>query len=154
MPFDVNGPTRQDTWAVSVFVEDQNGNLLNCEIWDAKDGGEVDSEETKYPPGGMAPKVSLGGQQTTGNVTVSRLYRLVRDHQKLMSTFFAGAGKAKMKIVQHPLDLNGNPFGTAIVYNGILKRVTPPTVDSKSSDEARIELEMTPDGLPMVQASA
>jgi hypothetical protein len=147
------GPTRMDTFAVNVQVEDVGHPariMLNCGIWDKKTGGEVDSEESKYPPGGMQTQVSLGGRKNVGNVTVSRLYRLVRDHQDLMQRLIDGAGKARMVVAQQPLDIDGNVFGRPLVTKGTLKRVTPPEVDSESSDAAMVELEMTVEGEPVV----
>ena len=145
----MSGPTRQDTWDVTVRVQDvtnPNRPWLNLGTWDKKDGGQGDSEETTYKPGGMQPSISLGGTQTVENITVSRLYRLVRDHQELIGRLYAGRGKAQMTVSQQPLDIEGAVFGRPIVWRGILKRVTPPTVDSESSDAAMIELEMTVDG--------
>jgi hypothetical protein len=148
---DTGGPTRSDTWAVFVQVEDiRTGRMMDLGIWDKKDGGEVDSEETKYKPGGMQSQVSLGGSKLTGNVTFSRLYRLLRDHATVHQTLITGAGRASVILMQQPLDINGNQFGRPIVYRGTLKRVSPPTVDSESSDPAMIELEMTIDGEPVI----
>jgi hypothetical protein len=147
------GPTRQDTWAVTVFVE----NLLvpgrpmqNLGIWDKKSGGEVDSEEYKYSPGAMAGTISLGGRKNVGNVTVSRLYRLMRDHTSEHQMLITGVGKARATVSQQPLDVDGNVFGPPLVLRGTLKRVTPPEVDSESSDAAMVELEITPEGEPVV----
>lgn len=146
-------PTRADTWNVTVSVEDvtnPNRPMMPLGTWDKKSGGEVDSEEYKYNPGAMAEPISLGGRRQVGNVTVSRNYRLVRDHQNLMAKLIAGAGKARMTVSQQPLDINGNSFGRPIVYNGTLKRATPPEHDSEGSDAAMIELEMTTEGSPVV----
>ena len=146
------GPTRQDTFEVTVRVQDvtnPNRPMLDLGIWDKRDGGQVDSEEYKYPPGGMRPVVSLGGRKNVDNITVSRLYRLVRDHQELIGRLMAGVGKARMEVSQQPLDIEGNAFGRPIVWRGILKRCTPPGVDSESSDPAMIELEMTIEGEPV-----
>jgi len=147
----VGGPTRSDTFEVTVEVQDvTNPNLpmLDLGVWDKKSGGQGDSEETTYPPGGMKPNVSLGGRQTVENVTVSRLYRLVRDHQNLLARLYAGRGKAEMVVKQQPLDINGHAFGQPITWRGKLKRVTPPDHDSESNDAALIELEMTVEGEP------
>jgi hypothetical protein len=149
----VSGPTRADTWDVTVQVEDvrhPNRIMLNLGTWDKRGGGQVDSEEYKYPPGAMQQTVSLGGRKNTDNVTVSRLYRLVRDHSNLVQKLINGAGKARMTVSQQPLDVNGNAFGQPIVWRGTLKRVTPPEHDSESSDAALIELEMTVEGEPVV----
>jgi hypothetical protein len=55
------------------------------------------------------------------------------------------AGKGKVVINKQPLDVDGNVFGTALRYTGMLKRVLPPEVDSESSNAALLELEVTPD---------
>lgn len=147
------GPTRQDTFLVNVRVQDITSGsttLRDCGTWDKKSGGEVDSEEMRYKPGGMEPAISLGGSKNVGNVIVSRLYRLQRDHQELVPMLLAGAGKAKMQVSQLPLDIEGNAFGRPIVHVGTLKRVTLPEHDSESSDAAMIELEMTVSGEPAV----
>lgn len=144
--------TRQDTWAITVSVEDvtnPNRPLMPLGVWDKKAGGEVDSEEYKYNPGAMAEAVSLGGRKITGNVTTSRLYRLVRDHQELTRKMIAGVGKARVVVAQQPLDVDGNAFGRPIVWNGTLKRWTPPEVDSESSDAALVEIEVTAEGQPV-----
>ena len=145
------GPTRQDTFSVVVLVENvtlPNRPMQNLGVWDKKDGGEIDSEEYKFSPGGMAATVSLGGKKNVGNVTVSRLYRLERDHGSETPMLIAGVGKAKMIVQQLPLDINGNAFGRPIVWRGTLKRHTPPPHDSESSDAALVELEMTVEGEP------
>lgn len=147
------GPTRQDTWSVTVQCEDvtvASRPMRNLGVWDKKQGGETDSEEYKYSPGAMAGTVSLGGRKNVGNVTVSRLYRLLRDHATVLRMLISGAGKARIVIAQQPLDINGNVFGNPIVWNGTLKRVSPPEVDSESSDAALIEIEATVEGEPTV----
>jgi len=139
------GPTRKDTFRVSVFVE---GMTWTDRIWDKKSGGQVDSDETKYNPGGMQPPVSLGGKKTVENLVVSRLYRHERDHL-IVQDLLDKVGKANMSVQQQPLDINGAPFGNPIIWRGTLKRVTPPEHDSESNDAALIELEMTVDGYPV-----
>lgn len=146
-------PTRQDTWNVTVRLQDltnPNKPMNNLGTWDKKSGGELDSDETKYNPGAMAKAISLGGKTTPGNITVSRLYILERDHQVLLPKVIAGTGRASMEVHQQPLDVDGNAFGKPIVWKGTLKRATFPEVDSESSDAAMIELEMTVEGDPGV----
>lgn len=142
------GPTRADTYAVNVQIaHPRTGNLIDYGTWDKMGGGEIDSDDTKYKPGAMGPPVSLGGPKTVGNVTVSRLYRLGRDHDGVQQLIDA-SGKSYMVVTKQPLDLDGNAYGRPIVYKGRLKRVTPPEVDSESADAGMIELEMTVDGFP------
>jgi hypothetical protein len=138
------GPTRADTWRTTVTIDGENFG-----VWDKKSGGAIDSDETKYNPGGMAPQVSLGGKKNVENVTFSRLYRLQRDHQR-MQKLINKVGKGSVAVHQQPLDVDGNVFGKPLVYRGTLKRVTPPDVDSESNNGAMIELEVTIEGQPHV----
>jgi hypothetical protein len=138
------GPTRQDTYRVTVSVDGKS-----WDVWDKMSGGEVDSAEYKYKPGGMAPTVSLGGTKTTGNITVSRLYRLVRDHDHLQ-TLFNNVGRGGVVVKKQPLDIDGHAYGKPIVYTGILKTVTPPAVDSESTDPGMLEIVITTDDEPTV----
>ncbi len=132
--------SREDQYSVTVSID---GTDLG--VFDKLTGGEVDSEETKFRPGGMQPHVSLGGYKTVNNVTVSRLYDLSRDHLKV-PFLLDRVGKGTATISKQPLDTNGNPFGPPIVYTGKLKQVTLPDHDSESSDAAMIELEFSPSG--------
>ena len=138
------GPTRQDTYRITVSVAG-----INTGIWDKMTGGDVDSEENKYAPGGMAPHVSLGGRRTVENITVSRLYRLERDHVDLMQRMIDWVGRAQV-VAKQPLDIEGNGYGSPLVYQGTLKRVSPPEVDSEASDAGLWEIEVTTDGFPSV----
>lgn len=142
------GPTRQDTHRITVYISHPtNGNLINYGVFDKWSGGEVDSEETKYYPGGMVPPVSLGGRRTAGNVTISRLYRLERDHDKIQQ-LYDSAGRSRAVISRQPLDIDGNIYGRPIVYNATLKKVQAPDLDSEQSGAALLELEFTIDGYP------
>lgn len=138
------GPTRADTWRCTVSLNGEN-----MGVWDKKTGGKVTSNVTQYLPGGMAPQISLGGTKTTENVTMERLYRLHRDHQK-MQRWINQAGKGKVVIHQQPLDIDGNSFGTPIVYKGTLMSVTPPEHDSTSTNPAMIIIEVVVDAQPHV----
>lgn len=133
--------SRQDTYNVTVRVDE-----VPTGTWDKMSGGMVDSDETKYKPGGLAPEVSLGGSVSVENVTVSRLYDLERDHQGLVRTLIARVGKAKVAVVKQPLDQDGLPFGSPLVYKGTLKSVSPPDPDSESSDAGLLEIEVTTAG--------
>mgnify|MGYP000981747695 CR=1 FL=1 len=132
--------SREDQYNVTVRIEGlANPNLGT---FDTFSGGEVDSEETKYRPGGMAAQVSLGGSKSVGNVTVSRLYDLSRDHP-IVAALIALAGRANMTVTKQPLNVDGSASGAPLVYTGKLKAVTPPDHNSESSDAAMIELEMS-----------
>ena len=131
---------RQDQFDVRVTVDGED-----LGTFDKFSGGEIDSEEVTYKPGGMAPRISLGGSVNPGNVTVSVLYDLARINQ-VVHWLAARVGKADMVVSKQPLDVDGNVFGRPLVYQGKLKQVNPPEHDSESSDAALIELEMTPAG--------
>lgn len=142
------GPTRQDTHRITVQIANPHtGVMSDFGVWDTFSGGDVDSDQTQYYPGGMAPPVALGGRKTSGNVTVSRLYRLERDHDR-MQFLIDAASKSSMRVARQPLDLNGNKYGKALIYRGILKHVTPPDLDSQQSGPALLSLEMSIDGYP------
>lgn len=133
--------SRSDQYNVTVEVT-YGGLTRALGTWDKLSGGEVDSEETKYFPGGMAAQVSLGGRRTVGNVTVSRLYRLDRDHP-LVGWLLGGAGKATVTVTKASMTIDSAAVGNPLVYTGTLKAVTPPEHDSESSDAALLEMEIT-----------
>jgi hypothetical protein len=129
--------SRADQYNVTVSLD---GNGLGT--WDKMSGGEKDSEESKYRPGGMQATLSLGGYTTVGNVTVSRLFKLDRDYAQL-SNLLDRVGRGAVVVTKQSLDTDGNPYGKPTVYTGILKTVTPPEHDSESSDAALIEIEVS-----------
>jgi hypothetical protein len=133
-------PTREDTWRIDVTV---GGRVLG--VFDSKDGGEIDSEEAKYAPGGMMPEISLGGRRTIGNITVGRYCDRTRDWP-LIKWLANQVGAARVTIGLTPLDPNGIVGGDPLTYSGTLKTVTPPDIDSTGNDAAKLELECTIDG--------
>lgn len=134
--------SRLDQYDVSISV-----NGTNLGTWDKMSGGAIDSEELKYKPGAMATEISLGGPITVGNVTVSRLYDLQRDHP-LVPTLKGAVGKGVVVVRKQPLDLNRSPFGNPIVYTGTLKTLTLPEPDSEGSGSpAMVELEISSAGI-------
>lgn len=142
------GPTRQDTYRITVLIEDPaTGNMLNHGVFDKKSGGDLDSDDTKYYPGGMVDPVSLGGRRTVSNLTVSRLYRLERDHASLQK-MYDSVGRSDAVVSVQPLDIQGVVFGKPIVYNCKLKTVTTPEPDSEQSGAGMLQLEFTVTGFP------
>ena len=135
--------SRQDMYSVSVRI-DWPG-LGDLGVFDTFKGGEADSDEQKYRPGGMAPPVSLGGAVTMGNITIERLYVLERDHV-IAHSLYAATGVATVTVSKQPLDFNKVPYGRPLVYVGKLKKVNPPQHDSTSSDPGLLELEFVPTG--------
>jgi hypothetical protein len=129
--------TRQDTFTLVVQVE---GNSLG--IWDKKTGGDLDSDEVKYYPGGMGDALSLGGRLVPNNVTLQRLYDLQDDHDNI-NYLLQAVGHGAVKVTQRPLQLNGQGYGKLVTWNGILKRVLIPDVDSEATSAALIEIEVS-----------
>lgn len=119
---------RQDQWANTVTIDG-----VAWGVWDTLGGGEVEAEETKYRPGGMAAEVSLGGYTSVGNLTLGRL--LTKAQWEPMATLMrTKVGKATVSVSRQPLDVDGQPFGKPLVYSGTLMNVTPGDTDSNSSD--------------------
>lgn len=132
--------SRLDQYDIGVSVDG-----VDLGTFDKMSGGEVDSDETTYKPGGMGARISLGGSQNIGTITLSRLYQLTRDHLNV-HWLITRAGKGQVVIKKKSLDVDGNVFGAPLVYTGRLKMVHPPEPDSTASTEALIELEVTPTG--------
>ena len=104
--------------------------------FDKRTGGDVDSSETKYKPGGMLPERALGGTATVGNVTVDRLYDVARDHD-LIRRCRGRVGKAGMRVTEVPIDADGVPLSVEpTVRTGVLKTVNEPDYDSNSESAA------------------
>jgi hypothetical protein len=143
-----NTPTRQDTFRVTLTIDGKNYG-----VWDKKTGGDVDSNELKYRPGGMGPIQSMGGTRVTNNITLQRDYDRVRDHDHV-NEFLKAVGKKRATVHQQPLDLDGNPYGKAIHWHGVFKRVLAPDHDSEGSGAAMIEVEISVDESDGVVTSA
>ena len=137
--------TRQDTFLVNLQVEDPHkpGTWWDFGIWDTKTGGDLDSEERLYYPGGMTAPYSLGGRILPQAVTLTRNYRIARDHFHVQSLLDA-VGKSNIQIQMFPMDKYGNEHTPAIVWNGTLKTVVLPEHNSESSsDPAMIQVVCT-----------
>jgi hypothetical protein len=132
-------PTREDTWHVTVTVDD-----LSLGIFDNCSDAEADSEEAKYRPGSMGDEISLGGRRTLSNMTVDRYYDIFRDHT-LCKWLFKKAGGARGTIAKTPMTTQGVITGEPHWFGGTFKRVKEPDVDSMGSDIGKMELEFTID---------
>lgn len=148
--------TRADTFLVGLLVEDpdKRGTWMDWGIWDQKTGGDLDSDDRLYYPGAMAPPYSLGGRISPQAVTLTRNYRIQRDHfhiQKLLDA----VGQSNVQISQFPMDKYGNEHTPAIIWTGTLKTVTLPEHNSESSsDPAMISVVCTIDSAPTAVGAA
>jgi len=112
-------------------------------VWSQKTGGDLDSEETLFHPGGMAQPVSLGGRYTFATLTLERGYDPVADAD-LVRFLAQNRGRAKVQAVQQSLDVDGNAIdGARLTYAGTLKLFQPPEVDAESNDAAKLHCEFT-----------
>lgn len=135
--------SREDQYNVTVSVTRTDlGETRSLGTFDGLSGGAIDSEETKFWPGGLGQQISLGGRRTVENVTVSRLYDLARDHPN-MGWLAGGVGKADVTITKTSITVDGIASGRPLVYKGKLKSVSPPDHDSESSDAALFEMEIS-----------
>ena len=129
--------SREDQYNVSLSL-----NGVSLGTFDKMTGGDVDSDETKYKPGGMQPEITLGGSKTVTNITVTRLYDFDVDNAN-KATLVAAVGSGDVVVTKQPLDVDGNVYGSPLIYNGKLKQVTFPDHDSNSSGAGLIELEIS-----------
>jgi hypothetical protein len=134
------GGTRQDMERCEVSVDG-----IPLGIFDTFSGGEADSDDTKHRSGGMGDEESLGGPRTRANFTVSRLYRLERDHGQA-KMLDAAVGRGEVVAVRTMLDRDKVPFGDPITFTGTLKTFNHPEHDANSSDPKMVSLEVTADG--------
>ena len=148
--------TRQDTFLVALQVEDPKkpGTYIDWGIWDTKTGGDLDSEERLYYPGGMKDPYSLGGRISPQQVTLTRNYRIQRDHYHIQK-LFDSVGVSNIIITQFPMDKYHKEHTPAIVYRGTLKTVTVPEHNSEStSDPAMLSIVCTVDSAPTATGKA
>lgn len=134
-------PTREDTWLITASLDGRD-----LGVFDTKSGGELDSEESTYKPGGMAQSISLGGSRTYGNLTITRYCDFVRDWP-LIKWLASRAGSGRGSVGITPLTPAGERAGEPLVYGGTCKTVTPPDIDSTGTDAAMLTLEFTVDGV-------
>lgn len=135
--------SRQDQSAVTLTIDGRD-----LGIWAKLSGGEIDSEELQFKPGAMGASISLGGSVQVGELTLSKLYELAvfQSGDDLIHWLIMRVGKGNCVAARQPLDPDGNAYGAPLVYTGKLKTVTPPELDSESSDAALVELAITPNG--------
>lgn len=138
--------SRQDQFLITVSAQlTAGGPMVSLGTFDRRSGGEVSASDTKYRPGGSPNEISLGGPRTVGNVTVSRLYDLARDHDRAKQ-LAAVVGQGRVTVSQQPLDASQVPTRTPTIWNGVLTRVTFPDADSSGNAASMLELEVSTAG--------
>jgi hypothetical protein len=130
---------RVDQERVTVRVDD-----LDLGVFQTFAGGGAAADDTKNKPGGMEPEESLGGPKSRDAFTVSRLYKLERDHS-LFKILDGKAGFGRIVAVRQKLAKDRSAFGDPITYTGTLIKVTAPDHDSNESGRAEFTLEVSAD---------
>jgi hypothetical protein len=129
--------TREDTNYVSLSIDGRDMGW-----YQTMTGGEVDSEESLFFPGGGGARVSLGGRRIYGNITLGRNYDYARDHP-LWGWLVSRVGAGDAAIGRQPVDVDGNVQGQPIVYRATLKTLTPGDIDANGTDPSDYEMEFT-----------
>lgn len=137
--------SRADQYNVTASVSYRRGGQIETKAlgtFDTFDGGEITSDGTVFNPGGMQQQLALGGRRNVENVTIGRLYDLIRDH-RIMGWLAAGVGKADVTVTKTSLTVDAVAVDDPLVYQGKLIRVAPPGHDSESTDAALWEMEIS-----------
>lgn len=134
-------PWRQSNHRTTVTVD---GVALGA--WESKTGGDSDSNTVQWQQAGMAGQISLGGEQITANVVLSRL----EDAEiiPLKKWLRSRSGKGVAVITEQILDDEGMPFDDPEVYKGVMKRFKGSDRNSNSNTAAECELEVEINGIP------
>lgn len=139
---------RQDQFNVTVAVTDPDtGQHVNLGTWAKATGGDVDSTETKYRPGGGAEEITIGGAKSTSNVVVEKLCIVDVDGANI-AKWMGWAGRAQCSVTFHFLTPNYSATGVSLTYQGQIKKVTPPQPDANAQGAGLITLELSVAGLP------
>jgi hypothetical protein len=113
-------------------------------VFEAREGGDTDSQETTYRLGGMGVRISLGGNVEVANVTIRRLFDVQAQSQ---AKFIIGrVGSGVLVVSEQPLNADGEAVGEPYVWTCTLKRCALPERDADADDAAQIELEGTVSG--------
>lgn len=117
--------------------------------WDEVEGGGVGSSDTTFRPGGMRPRIALGGSKETDSLTLRRLYD--DDLAGNEGFLYEQVGKPGNAVaVRQRLDANERPSGRPITYRGNLTTATPPDNSGEDDDPALFEVELTIGGPPVI----
>jgi hypothetical protein len=102
--------------------------------WATYEGGELEADDQKTRPGGMARQVAIGGPTARGDVTVTTQFTdLIASIAKRIEN---RSGRGSIKVSVTYLDPNGNPTGYSFTRTGVVKSVSIPDVDVNTGDVA------------------
>jgi hypothetical protein len=137
--------SRREDQAYVVVSVTYRGETRDLGVFNALDGGEATSDDTKVRRGGTRTQRALGGPRSIGNITVTRDYDLARDHNNIHWLYNATGG-ARVVAQHFFTDDNDLPYGRPVIYTGVLIRSTKPPHNIDSADVANLELEISCDG--------
>jgi hypothetical protein len=115
----------------------------NTGRWDKRTGGKGTSNNTKYR-GADGKEESLGGQASTEDLVISRLFKIPRDSD-LLGAIYACRGILPVTVSEPRYDKNGNRAAKPIVWTGIATEVDPGDYDSTSDDARLVVITVSPD---------
>lgn len=115
----------------------------NTGRWDKRTGGKGTSDNTKYR-GSDGKEESLGGQASTDDIELSRLFKIGRD-DAIIGALYATRGVLPVTVSEPRYDKNGNRAAKPIVWTGIVTEVDPGDYDSTSNDPRLVVITVSPD---------
>jgi hypothetical protein len=133
--------TRQER--VTLIVEGL-GMVLDLGVFDTFDGGAKKGETVKHRAGNMGDSEAVGGVSSREDFTVSRRYRLERDHpnrKKLDALVNIG----RVTCVRQKLNPDKTAFGDPDTYTGIMSGFVMPNHDSDAVEKAMFSIEVNAD---------
>lgn len=129
---------RQDLYRVQVILTGTDGKKCKF-VFDKMTGGKSSAKVTKYrAANGTENEQLLGGPKTVSDITVTAL--LTYAMYEWITWMHEQDGKAQMNVNKQPLDTDGNPYGKALTYVGMLSGVDAPDTDSESETAAMLAL--------------
>jgi hypothetical protein len=112
--------------------------------FDSWDGGEGDSDLSRFKPAGL-PEEVLTGTQTIGNITGERAVRRERD-RPLIQALYDAPGRPPRPCRCSGTTGTRTRTAARSCYTAVLKTVTLPAGDSTSNDAAMMSVEFEVNG--------
>lgn len=106
--------------------------------WDEFSPPEAGSETGRYREGGTTHATATRGlpNRGTGTVTKTLQFPNLADLKWLERQ----AGRGDITVTEQPKDADGNPFGDARIYTGILQQVSPSDYNADGNDNRTVQI--------------
>ena len=137
-----SGTQRQDQSSCTVTI---NGRELPM-VFNKRDGGTVDSPESKTFPGAGRKQRAHTGSAEVENVTLNGEMVPDRDHETLQWLKQLIGTEPEAGVVENALDANGAAYRVLNTWTGLLKSVNTGQYDANSSDPREFEIEISTHG--------